>query len=246
MSLIKSASKKAVGKNIKAEESSGKSPKQSIAIALNVQRRNKRKKMADGGTISAASEKRPMPEDKHLDAHAIASADAAHSPEEDFVTEERASIDLKLSPRERAMIERHRMAQGGSVSESFVDEARPSIHDTYADQRDIDDQDSFSSRVPFALDDGETDVDSQDMIGTIMAKRKKMADGGMVDLDSNEEEQPNSYYQRNEDAALKENYDSDMDDVSQSDDSSLGDELEDEDSHDMVDKIRKSIKSKRS
>ena len=38
MPLIKSASKEAIGKNIKAEESSGKGKKQSIAIALNVAR----------------------------------------------------------------------------------------------------------------------------------------------------------------------------------------------------------------
>lgn len=39
MPLIKSASKKNIGKNIKKEEESGKSPKQSIAIALSVARK---------------------------------------------------------------------------------------------------------------------------------------------------------------------------------------------------------------
>lgn len=39
MPLIKSSSKKAVGENIKAEESAGKPRKQAIAIALDVQRR---------------------------------------------------------------------------------------------------------------------------------------------------------------------------------------------------------------
>lgn len=38
MPLIKSKSKEAIGKNIKAEENAGKSKKQSIAIALNVAR----------------------------------------------------------------------------------------------------------------------------------------------------------------------------------------------------------------
>lgn len=38
MPLIKSASKKAVGENIKREESAGKPKKQAIAIALNVAR----------------------------------------------------------------------------------------------------------------------------------------------------------------------------------------------------------------
>lgn len=39
MPLIKSSSKKAVGQNIKREMAAGKSQKQSIAIALDVQRR---------------------------------------------------------------------------------------------------------------------------------------------------------------------------------------------------------------
>ena len=39
MPLIKSPSKKAVGTNIKAERAAGKPLKQSIAIALSVQRR---------------------------------------------------------------------------------------------------------------------------------------------------------------------------------------------------------------
>lgn len=39
MPLIKSASKKAIGENIKKEEAAGKPKKQSIAIALNVARK---------------------------------------------------------------------------------------------------------------------------------------------------------------------------------------------------------------
>jgi hypothetical protein len=39
MPLVKSASKSAIGKNIKAEESAGKGKKQSIAIALTVARK---------------------------------------------------------------------------------------------------------------------------------------------------------------------------------------------------------------
>lgn len=39
MPLVKSASKKVIGTNIKREEASGKKPKQAIAIALNVARK---------------------------------------------------------------------------------------------------------------------------------------------------------------------------------------------------------------
>jgi hypothetical protein len=38
MPLVKSASPKAVGENIKREEANGKKPKQALAIALNTQR----------------------------------------------------------------------------------------------------------------------------------------------------------------------------------------------------------------
>jgi hypothetical protein len=43
MPLIKSASKKNIGRNIKKEEESGKSKKQSVAIALNVAGKSKKK-----------------------------------------------------------------------------------------------------------------------------------------------------------------------------------------------------------
>lgn len=79
----------------------------------------------------------------------------------------------------------------------------------------------------------------------IMAKRKMMAEGGQVDIDENAEEQPNSFYKQNEDAALKENYDSDMDDVSQPMDSNLhGDDI-DSDDHDMISQIRRKMSKKR-
>ena len=44
MPIIKSSSKKDVGKNIKIEMEAGKPQKQAVAIALDVQRRSKGKK----------------------------------------------------------------------------------------------------------------------------------------------------------------------------------------------------------
>lgn len=81
----------------------------------------------------------------------------------------------------------------------------------------------------------------------IMAKKaRKMAEGGQVDLDENAEEQPNSYYHQNEVAALKENYDEDMDHMHQPTDSNEhGDVLEDEDEHDMISHIRSKMNMKR-
>lgn len=66
MPLIKSKAKKALKENIDNEMESGKDPKQSLAIALNMQKRSgKKKKMAKGGYVkdSAATEPRPMPDE---------------------------------------------------------------------------------------------------------------------------------------------------------------------------------------
>lgn len=86
--------------------------------------------------------------------------------------------------------------------------------------------------------------------GTVESGSSTMnyADGGEVDIDENAEEQPNDYYNRNENAVLKENYDSDMDDVSQPQDSNEHGDLREEDEenlNDMVDKIRRKIAMKR-
>jgi hypothetical protein len=71
---------------------------------------------------------------------------------------------------------------------------------------------------------------------------------GEVDIDDNEREIPNQFYNRNEDAALKENYDEDVMHMSQPEDSNeVGDEREDSmsDKYDMISKIRSSIRSRR-
>jgi hypothetical protein len=67
MPLMKSKSPKAFEHNIKAEISAGKPQPQALAIAYAVKRKAK-KKMAEGGSISASNEKRPMPDDRHDDA----------------------------------------------------------------------------------------------------------------------------------------------------------------------------------
>ena len=77
---------------------------------------------------------------------------------------------------------------------------------------------------------------------------KKMADGGMVDLDENAEESPNDLDQMNEEALKKENYSEEngLSALGQPEDSNEDDrELSDEDSYDMVDSIRKKMKLKR-
>jgi hypothetical protein len=100
------------------------------------------------------------------------------------------------------------------------------------------------------------DEEHSSLAAAIMAKRRKMANGGIaeetapqheddnsllegqVDIDDNARELPNSFYKRNEDAALKENYDEDIMDMSQPMDSNEhGDDIQ-ADVHDRVSAIR--------
>lgn len=91
MPLIHSKSKKAVGKNIEAEMKAGKPQKQSIAIALDIQRRapKKKKKMAEGGKVneSAASEHRPSTEETDKDSKEVSKNSGNKSPKHDSWTD---------------------------------------------------------------------------------------------------------------------------------------------------------------
>ena len=76
------------------------------------------------------------------------------------------------------------------------------------------------------------------------AKAKMMAEGGAVDLDENETEQPNDMEHLGE-AALKEDYDASIDGIHQPEASNEhGHKIEDEDSHDMISRIMARMKSK--
>lgn len=75
--------------------------------------------------------------------------------------------------------------------------------------------------------------------------RKKMADGGMVDLDHNRDEQPNFMDMDNEDI-LKEHYGQDLDLLDDPMDSNEdGEPSEDEQDRSMVEKIRRKYLSKK-
>ena len=82
----------------------------------------------------------------------------------------------------------------------------------------------------------------------IMAKRAKMmAKGGQVDIDRNNDEEPNAYYKHNKEA-LDWRMDEDFEDMSQPLDSNEhGDsrEMGESDKHDMISQIRAKMKNKR-
>lgn len=79
MPLIQSKSKKAFSKNVAKEMDAGKPQKQALAISYDVKRKNARKKMAEGGAVSAKAEKRPMPDQTANDA-AMASRNSSKAP----------------------------------------------------------------------------------------------------------------------------------------------------------------------
>ncbi len=102
----------------------------------------------------------------------------------------------------------------------------------------------FKSKLPAPKVAHKMDEENRSIVDAIMHKHsmKKMADGGMVDIESNNEEQPNAFDDLNEDA-LDHSFDSTMDGMEQPEDSNLDTiELEDSDENDMVGKIMKKNK----
>lgn len=124
------------------------------------------------------------------------------------------------------------------------------FHDT---GKGIEDTSGFQKKAfGGSVEDEMEDEHHDSVAAAIMAKRERempssdsdedhmMAEGGEVDIDENAEEQPNMFYRRNQEA-LKENYDSDMDSLTEPTDSNeMADPREEneENEHDMIDRIR--------
>lgn len=276
----------------------------SIAIALEMSKRRK-KKMAKGGEVkSAASEQRPMPEERDNDSAMISRNDSKKSlidSKWDSQPERKQSMQgMRTTP-----IKHPKMAPSTGFSSKLRDRedellqaARPNNgpQEQPPDLYDEEEADKKGPSVPalkmkmmaeggevrssqakkegdctvIRPDTGwgaviqcaeggeispEDEIDEENhasLVAAIMAKRRKMAEGGAVGPDSdmadieheNNVEHPNSYYRRNEDSALKENYDEDMLDVSQPMDSNEKSVDIDSDDHDMVSLIRRKMKSK--
>lgn len=98
---------------------------------------------------------------------------------------------------------------------------------------------------------GEVEMDEhpESVVSAIMARRESMKaaiDDGMADIDQNNDEDPNMYYDLNEEA-LGDRIDEDFEDMSQPEDSNLmGDEAEQESENklDKISAIRARMKSK--
>lgn len=96
-----------------------------------------------------------------------------------------------------------------------------------------------------------SDSDIDEQINMYKGGQVPGSDESQVDIMSNGAEHPNAYYNRNENEVLKENYDSDMSDVSQPSDSNEhgdADETSSENEHDqdIISRIRAKMAVKRS
>lgn len=190
MPLIKSASKAAFSKNVAKEMDSGKPQDQSLAIAYDIKNRNKkRKKMAEGGMAneSAASERRPMPDERDKDSKMVSRNSSNKAPGEDSWTDQptvRQAQKPSITP-----LSRPKMANGAFK---------------VRDRADVDKEEMMMSKMPPASPEEQPDkeYDEQgpdrqgpkvpDMQDSHSTKRKPYAKGGQVEA-SDYSAAPNKY-----------------------------------------------------
>lgn len=230
MPLFKSKSKKAFEHNVKEEMDSGHPQGQSLAIAFNIKRKNKKKKMYEGGVVSSkeaqetqepgvpqrkSDDMRPSKEEYMADHFAY----GGEAEDDGEPAMPQPKPDNYREPEDEYMSER---MTNGEPPARKPDNKRPPMDEYMADH--------FS--------DGGSVADS------IMRKRKMMANGGEVDLSENAEEEPNNEDQMSFEALKKENYSESagLDELDQPMDSNEhGHELSDEDMHDKAEQMRSKV-----
>lgn len=241
MPLIQSKSKKAQQENIKTEIAAGKPQKQAIAISYAVKRKNQRKhqpqseepmkikKIAEGGLI------RPTGPFK-------AKTQKMMEREEEIpkIDEE---MDEPVSAEEEA--ETPKFAKGGRIpDEAKAENLEASRRDMGWGKIIVKAEGGEVPEHEAAETEKEEEMEHAASIASaIMARReaKKMADGGMIDIEENNEEEPNQFYRLNKEA-LDHNFDSDIMDMEQPEDSNEhGDDIE-HDRHDRIAAIRRRMK----
>lgn len=189
-------------KSTPAMEMSG-DKKPSLAIALSVQQKNK-KKMAKGGKVSeGTNDKEEM------------------SKEADTKGEPDSGKDSEVD-------------EAPSHSEG---ETRGQMLERHASELDGLDGDNDEMAVPHKAPGSIAEA--------ILAKGKKMASGGMVDLNKASEESPNMADSYNFEANGKEQYDDSQLDSQPEDSNEHGDASLEKDAQDMVEMIRQKIRAKR-
>lgn len=150
----------------------GKPRKQSLAIALDVQRRNKRKKMASGGPVaeSASNERRPMPDQSAADSAMVSRNSGKKALPQDQWTDSPTVAQAQRQPVQK--LSRPKIV--GSDAFSVRDMSR--IHDE--EHLDSSDRPDGIGRQPSSMDN-EAGADRQGPSVPAL-KMKRMAEGGML------------------------------------------------------------------
>lgn len=178
MPLMKKKSKTAFSHNVKAEMEAGKPQKQSLAIAYSVKR--KAKKMADGGSVSASDEKRPMPESRANDSQSISRNSGNKPAHQDGWTDKPTEAQAKANDvRGRKLpIKRPKMVPTDAFSTRMYDaegqleeSASPGPYDAQPPRHDDEEgPDRQGPKVP-------------DMASEHSNGRKPYAEGGMAEME---------------------------------------------------------------
>jgi hypothetical protein len=229
MPLIKSSSKKALTKNIETEMKANPEPEkhaQNLAIAFSVQRKNKAKKMADGGEV----EPETIPDYSH----------GGTKPNPKYKSDKLPGSSLPPSGKQDTGYVNK--AYGGVIGAEDDNAVSPEPRKP-DDHRLPEDEymaDHFSEGG---------DVEHESMVDAIMAHRahaKLMADGGEVDLEANALEGPGEDDTQNLEASKKESYDDRQISAQPDDSNEHGDNLADADENDrdMVSAIIRKLKNK--
>jgi hypothetical protein len=212
---------------------------------------------AEGGEIRAGSHRPNADDEDEREMSMMEGASREHSQELDARDEHMSGIDSARDKREMDMTDDERLSHGAEIDAR--DEHMSGIDDA-ADEREEDMLNSKPLRHSSEKRAGTkmVDEDSKDdmelsmmhlakggIADRIRAKHKMMAEGGEVDLQDNSDEHLNEEDQLSYKAARKKTYYDDSQISRQPMDSNEhGDELSDEDSHDMVSSIRKKMKYK--
>lgn len=259
MPLIKGKSKKSFGKNVEKEMDAGKPQDQALAIAYQVQRKNKKKKMYDGGEVldadSTGADSKKMlkgaktegsqeitanqdkmysidDEKDHREMAMVEGAKASHSDELDVRDEKMSGIDDSYDSRDKSMLE-----------------GKPSSHkdELLATDEDEAVADDHSERSLQMLAEGGM-VGKPKSVSEAIRRKKMMAEGGQVDLQDNDNEQLNLEDRLSYGAARKDTYgDLSQLDAQSEDSNEHGDKLSDEDEHNssMIASIMGKLRKKR-
>lgn len=118
MPLKQGSSKGAFSGNVSKEMHAGKPQKQALAIAYSVQRKNKRKKMADGGALESNKSAAEQISDSFNAATAYGSQKKASGGEINFRDERRADADDASDSRDLGMLKK---ADGGQIPLEHID-----------------------------------------------------------------------------------------------------------------------------